>query len=132
VTHSVNYDLVAPAYDKRYERNRYDGVEAFLRRFIGDTESVAVAEVGCGTGHWLAQVGVVSTGLLGSTSHPRCYSAHERPHHVRVSFAAALKSSPGHRELSIGSSASMRCIILTTCARSCSKPAVFFGRVARC
>jgi ubiquinone/menaquinone biosynthesis C-methylase UbiE len=56
VTHSVNYDLVAPAYDKRYERNRYDGVEAFLRRFIGDTESIAVAEVGCGTGHWLARV----------------------------------------------------------------------------
>jgi ubiquinone/menaquinone biosynthesis C-methylase UbiE len=50
----MNYDLVAPAYDRRYERNRYDGVEAVLRRFIGESARVDVAEVGCGTGHWLA------------------------------------------------------------------------------
>jgi ubiquinone/menaquinone biosynthesis C-methylase UbiE len=56
MTHRVNYDLVAPAYDKRYERNRYDGVEAALRRFIGESDSVDVAEVGCGTGHWLARL----------------------------------------------------------------------------
>lgn len=56
MTQSVNYDLVAPAYDKRYKRNRFDGVEAVLRRFIGESVSVEVAEVGCGTGHWLAQL----------------------------------------------------------------------------
>jgi ubiquinone/menaquinone biosynthesis C-methylase UbiE len=55
MTLSVNYDLVAPTYDKRYDRNRFDGVEAVLRRFVGESESVDVAEVGCGTGHWLAQ-----------------------------------------------------------------------------
>lgn len=55
MTQSMNYDLVAPAYDKRYERNRFDGVEAVLWRFIGESKSVDVAEVGCGTGHWLAQ-----------------------------------------------------------------------------
>jgi len=52
----VNYDLVAPEYDRRYERNRYDGVRACLRRFLDDLRGAAVAEVGCGTGHWLAHL----------------------------------------------------------------------------
>jgi ubiquinone/menaquinone biosynthesis C-methylase UbiE len=52
----VNYDLVAPEYDRRYERHRYEGVRACLRRFLGDRRGAAVAEVGCGTGHWLADL----------------------------------------------------------------------------
>ena len=52
----VDYDLVAPAYDKRYERNRYDGVRAVLQRFIGEPGCAGAAEVGCGTGHWLAEL----------------------------------------------------------------------------
>jgi ubiquinone/menaquinone biosynthesis C-methylase UbiE len=51
----VNYDLVAPAYDRRYERNRYDGVRACLHRFV-DGNPAAIVEVGCGTGHWLAEL----------------------------------------------------------------------------
>ena len=53
---AVNYDLVAPAYDRRYQRNRYDGVRAALRQFVDDAHGAAVAEVGCGTGHWLAEL----------------------------------------------------------------------------
>ena len=53
---SVNYDVVAPAYDQRYQRNRFEGIDAALRRFIGQSTSADVAEVGCGTGHWLAQL----------------------------------------------------------------------------
>jgi ubiquinone/menaquinone biosynthesis C-methylase UbiE len=56
MTQRVDYDVVAPAYDARYERNRYEGVETALRRFIGEPGSVDVAEVGCGTGHWLASL----------------------------------------------------------------------------
>jgi len=56
VTRTVDYDLVAPQYDKRYERNRYDGVLAVLRRFVGESARVDAAEVGCGTGHWLAEL----------------------------------------------------------------------------
>ena len=53
---AVNYDLVATAYDRRYERNRYDGVRAVLRQFVDGAHAAAVAEVGCGTGHWLADL----------------------------------------------------------------------------
>ena len=52
----VNYDVLAPAYDRRYERNRYDGVRAVVRRFVDGADVCAVAEVGCGTGHWLADL----------------------------------------------------------------------------
>jgi ubiquinone/menaquinone biosynthesis C-methylase UbiE len=52
----VNYDVVASAYDRRYERNRYDGVRSVLRHFVDGVHAAAVAEVGCGTGHWLADL----------------------------------------------------------------------------
>jgi SAM-dependent methyltransferase len=52
---TVDYDLVAAAYDKRYERNRYDGVQACLHRFAGGAD-IDVVEIGCGTGHWLADL----------------------------------------------------------------------------
>jgi ubiquinone/menaquinone biosynthesis C-methylase UbiE len=51
----VNYDVVAPEYDRRYDRNRYDGVRACLHNFV-ERGAAAVAEVGCGTGHWLAEL----------------------------------------------------------------------------
>ena len=56
-TDPVDYDAVAAEYDKRWETSRYDGVLAALHRFIdgdGDPGTREVAEVGCGTGHWLA------------------------------------------------------------------------------
>jgi ubiquinone/menaquinone biosynthesis C-methylase UbiE len=52
---SVNYDRIASVYDERYQANRYEGIEVFLRSFIGNVG--AAAEVGCGTGHWLAAIG---------------------------------------------------------------------------
>jgi len=56
-THRVDYDAVAARYDQRWETSRYDGVLAALQRFIGgqgESASQDIAEVGCGTGHWLA------------------------------------------------------------------------------
>jgi SAM-dependent methyltransferase len=50
----VDYDDVASAYDRRYETNRFEGIASALGRFIAEAGSVDVAEVGCGTGHWLA------------------------------------------------------------------------------
>src|SRR5437867_7978047 len=55
MTRTVDYDAVASGYDKRYERNRYDGIQACLHRFIGSGDVEAV-EIGCGTGHWLAEL----------------------------------------------------------------------------
>jgi ubiquinone/menaquinone biosynthesis C-methylase UbiE len=52
----VDYDLVAATYDKRYDRNRYDGVQAVLERFVDPARCANAAEVGCGTGHWLAEL----------------------------------------------------------------------------
>ena len=51
----VDYDDVAPTYNRRYERNRYDGTRTALFEFVGADQGVDVAEVGCGTGHWLAE-----------------------------------------------------------------------------
>ena len=59
---AVNYDLIAPAYDRRYANNRFDGVCATLRQFLGDARALDVLELGCGTGHWLQEIaGSVAT-----------------------------------------------------------------------
>jgi ubiquinone/menaquinone biosynthesis C-methylase UbiE len=48
----VDYDQVAPTFDKRYTRNEYADVEHALRQFIGSQPEQQILEVGCGTGHW--------------------------------------------------------------------------------
>lgn len=50
---SVDYDRVAPAYDRRYELSQYSGIERSLLEFAGEQRPLRVLEVGCGTGHWL-------------------------------------------------------------------------------
>jgi ubiquinone/menaquinone biosynthesis C-methylase UbiE len=74
----VDYDDVASTYNRRYERNRYDGTRAALYEFLGDAANADVAEVGCGTGHWLADVaGSVRTiiGIDASWEMLRCAAA---------------------------------------------------------
>ena len=50
----VDYDDIAATYDTRYDRNRYGEVRDTVMRFVGDATNVL--EVGCGTGHWLAEL----------------------------------------------------------------------------
>ncbi len=53
---TVNYDSLASDFDKRYERSDYSPLSDLLRRFIEEPPSGRVLEVGCGTGHWLAEI----------------------------------------------------------------------------
>src|SRR5688500_12147895 len=65
MTRPVNYDLIAPAYDRRYETNRFEGIAAVLDTFLSSHGCEAVAEVGCGTGHWLAAAGRLAPKVVG-------------------------------------------------------------------
>jgi ubiquinone/menaquinone biosynthesis C-methylase UbiE len=53
MTKRVDYDAIADGYDARYEHFRFDAIEGVLHRFV-EGAGGSVAEVGCGTGHWLA------------------------------------------------------------------------------
>jgi ubiquinone/menaquinone biosynthesis C-methylase UbiE len=50
----TDYDVVADRFDVRYGRYSYAGVRETLVGFLRG--AAAVLEVGCGTGHWLAEV----------------------------------------------------------------------------
>jgi ubiquinone/menaquinone biosynthesis C-methylase UbiE len=54
----VEYDRVAPDYDRRYEAGGLPAVERALRRATLEARAQRVLEVGCGTGHWLSAFGV--------------------------------------------------------------------------
>ena len=49
--HAVDYEQIAGSYDRRYANNDFAGIERCLRDFLGAPR--AIAELGCGTGHWL-------------------------------------------------------------------------------
>ena len=53
----VDYDAIAADYDRRYARYDFSGIAAALRSFLSGASQGRVLEVGCGTGHWLAQIG---------------------------------------------------------------------------
>ena len=61
----VDYDAIAPAYDKRYEHQRYEQVERAVHHFVDERGHAAVLEVGCGTGHWLASIAHLATIVAG-------------------------------------------------------------------
>jgi ubiquinone/menaquinone biosynthesis C-methylase UbiE len=66
----ADYDRIAAGYDRRYEVLDYGGVRDALVSFVG--ESRAILEVGCGTGHWLADLktGASHSGKLEKSASP--------------------------------------------------------------
>jgi ubiquinone/menaquinone biosynthesis C-methylase UbiE len=52
----VNYDRVSATYDERYKRGDPAGIARSLRELVCRVSAQRLLEVGCGTGHWLAQV----------------------------------------------------------------------------
>ncbi|MBI4771943.1 MAG: class I SAM-dependent methyltransferase, partial [Chloroflexi bacterium] len=61
----MNYNTVAPTYDRRYEVNRLEGVAALLRGLAAGAGGGAALEVGCGTGRWLAEVQATASHVVG-------------------------------------------------------------------
>jgi SAM-dependent methyltransferase len=57
MTSRVDYDRVAPDYDRRFRHGGLPGVGAALRRATLASGARLVLEVGCGTGHWLPVFG---------------------------------------------------------------------------
>ena len=60
----VDYDRIAPGYNRRFAVGGTPGVAVALRTLVqamvqdlpGDKGSLSILEVGCGTGHWLASL----------------------------------------------------------------------------
>lgn len=52
MAHVIDYDGVADRYGRRYELYGYAGVRDAVLKFVGGGRP-AVAEIGCGSGHWL-------------------------------------------------------------------------------
>ena len=52
----INYDVIAPKYDERYEQNPLPGVSRELRTLVAQSQPRDVLEVGCGTGHWVIEL----------------------------------------------------------------------------
>jgi len=61
----VDYDQIAPVYDRRFAANRRDGTTAALCSLARELDAERVLEVGCGTGRWLADLYPVADQLYG-------------------------------------------------------------------
>lgn len=62
---SVNYDPIAPTYDRRYVINTLPGIAATLRSLVEPYRSARILEVGCGTGRWLTELGSIVPRVYG-------------------------------------------------------------------
>ncbi|HEX2466349.1 MAG TPA: methyltransferase domain-containing protein [Thermoanaerobaculia bacterium] len=85
----VEYDRVAPDYDRRFRYGGLPGVAAALRRATGATNGRLALEVGCGTGHWLPAFG--TRAVLGAD---RSLGMLARAAVKRSASAAGLANAP--------------------------------------
>jgi ubiquinone/menaquinone biosynthesis C-methylase UbiE len=61
----VDYEQLAPVYDRRYVANPLSGVGFALKSVVETIEARSVLEAGCGTGHWLNILQPVVTSIYG-------------------------------------------------------------------
>jgi SAM-dependent methyltransferase len=64
-TGQVDYDLIAPSYNRRFSGGGRQGIDVALRSLAASSGAGRILEVGCGTGHWLASLHPVSGQLYG-------------------------------------------------------------------
>lgn len=62
---TVDYDLLASGYNERFEHDPSRGISQALHQLIKTGPAHRVVEVGCGTGHWLAQLSDQVTSVIG-------------------------------------------------------------------
>lgn len=60
----INYDKIAPEYDRRYEGELQERGKALLK-LASRLQAERILEVGCGTGHWLASLRSTGAHLYG-------------------------------------------------------------------
>ncbi|MEJ2209772.1 MAG: methyltransferase domain-containing protein, partial [Anaerolineae bacterium] len=61
----VDYDRVAPGYNRRFVGGGTRGVGLALGALAGELRPGCILEVGCGTGHWLAGLAAAGRRLYG-------------------------------------------------------------------
>jgi ubiquinone/menaquinone biosynthesis C-methylase UbiE len=61
----VDYDSIAATYDRRFNTGQPEGIAETLVGLVGALKAKRVLEVGCGTGHWLAQLSLLVPRLFG-------------------------------------------------------------------
>lgn len=61
----VDYDRIAPGYDRRFAGGGTPGVAAALKTLAEELGAERILEVGCGTGHWLDGLRSISSGRDG-------------------------------------------------------------------
>jgi SAM-dependent methyltransferase len=61
----VNYDQIAPTYDKRYVADELSNTAKALLALAESISAERVLEVGCGTAHWLAHLDTIADQLHG-------------------------------------------------------------------
>lgn len=56
VEKAIDYDRVAPTYNRRFAEDRQGGIESALISLTRETKAKTILEAGCGTGHWLEKL----------------------------------------------------------------------------
>lgn len=91
---SVDYDVVASTYDRRYDHNRFDGIRDAVLRFVSDARDADVAEIGCGTGHWLTEVAGVARSVVGIDPSWSMLESAKANEHARVLIRGCAEEMP--------------------------------------